>query len=557
MQTYRAEGRWILPGSSEYYYGVLSFDQESGAELILKDIALEKVDQIEIIHGISKNGKAITLYDCYRTSTPININSFGNYAETVFSCMYIFEGVHLKEFPSFRSVSVNLSNLAEWTEKNGISSDLYVENKTTVKCEVPEKIDLGSLSGCKYNISFSLNNKNEGTLVTKEHIIVFKAWVNIEFNEEMSFNDAFKKIRYFSSLLSFVLKKPVSIQEFHGKSEQFVSSYDNKTLETIKCYFYQAGYQKEDTLHNIDIFRYIHLSKINPRFVIKWISLYENDLFRPVFDNFISEYSTPSVYIDRKFVNYSRALEVLHRALSETKDSCCYRRKFKEIANDLLEKFSDNQDEIDFIKKQVEKKYKTPTLYQRMIELTIEYKNYLELYQIKEVHLFCRDVSGWRNSLVHGDVSVQPKIKKSLGSDISLLNRKIEALLRICLLKLIGMDEKYILEKFSIDVPEDFKKNYIHEYVESRTSDPDVKLELVKDLAYMVHRFVIVSADTINFYRSEKVSEKEADKILKYLVEIDLIEHNGQVSSGGYNHYHVRNEINKHIVEKYVEKKSM
>jgi hypothetical protein len=555
METLSLEGRWSLPNISDSFYGVLSFDPEKGAKLKIKDVDLSNIDEVEIIHGVSSTGELITLYSCSRTNTHINSNSFGSYYENFFYCDYIFEGWHFKCAPTFKKVSVNLSYLTEWIEKDGIFPGLYKGGEAEIKCKLPEEIKLGSDSECSYSISFSLKNTLIGTFVTTEHKVVQKAWFNIEFNEDKELSSALQKIRYFSGLLSFVLKKSVSIQEFNGKSEHCLRAADGESLEQIKGYFFQMGFSKETVLHNVDILRYRHLFEMNPKFIIEWVSLNENDLFRPVFYNFVSEYYMPSNYIDRKFVNYSRALEVLHRGLSRTNETRCFVGNFREIEENLLKKLKDSPEQTKFIAKQ--SKNKSDTFYKGLIELTVSYGKYAELFSFKQIHFFCRNVSGWRNSLVHGDLTAQPEIKKSLGEDLILLNKKIEILLRIYLLKLIGMDDGYINAKFPIIIPEEFEKKYIYDYVESRISDPDVKMECVKDIAYTVYRFLIVSAGTLSFYRSEKISETEAERILKILVDIGLIEHNGQVSSEGYKCYAVKNEIRWRLIpERYVEEKS-
>ena len=115
METKKIKGIWWTNNNPENQInGVLEFLSPKNCYLVL-DGTLEDRN-IELIKGFSKNGKPITLYNCFQTNLS---RSSPGLSTSKYFISYAFINVEYNSAAdiTFKNFSVNFSTLDEWANK--------------------------------------------------------------------------------------------------------------------------------------------------------------------------------------------------------------------------------------------------------------------------------------------------------------------------------------------------------------------------------------------------------------------------------------------------------
>ncbi|MFT6443688.1 MAG: hypothetical protein ACJASM_003251, partial [Salibacteraceae bacterium] len=119
IQDFQIKGKWFIPeqGKETAVSGILKFSQKNSSTLELLGTFKSNFDEHEIIHGVSSNNKAITLY---RSFISKNENMFSEMEMSTYVCNVILIGGWFdgKNDLKFKKASVSYSYLDDWLKIN-------------------------------------------------------------------------------------------------------------------------------------------------------------------------------------------------------------------------------------------------------------------------------------------------------------------------------------------------------------------------------------------------------------------------------------------------------
>lgn len=148
----RSEGYWWLPGANDNDVpGILEFDPDKGASLRLMG-SLQGLEGItepldpELIHGLSSDGKLITLKDCGQTLG--NIGG-GGFSTSAYAVNTIFVGRYFErpEDVGFESLVVEYLHLGAWADSSGFDIKFVEEEREPKKRRIEVKHELPEEEG--------------------------------------------------------------------------------------------------------------------------------------------------------------------------------------------------------------------------------------------------------------------------------------------------------------------------------------------------------------------------------------------------------------------------
>ena len=416
MEKFEYEGIWWLPESSNYkIQGTLKFDPVRGARLEVKFPFPNK--EFKIVLG-TINGMPITLYKfCkHRQFT------------TIVEVDVIFIGIYFEKEEDiiFNSISVNYSNLEEWTGIDVFQIE-KLENELKITYKPPQRIkaQINDFTIClDYELKRQVDRKKE---ITLKHT----AFIKIEPNNPLNFNNYLKILNNLQNFLSFAMKKPVYPLLIKGKSEKLkfelpktmsvnlkkgtTTKSEDKVPIYLDIYIYmQLPYviNIEDTNLNFSIPYFLfNLEDIRKNFEIylrNWFS--KSESLKRIHNLYFETLYSPYINIESAFLNLVYALEAYHRV-----------RKGGKLS--LGKRIEDILGEVKDILEQTE-------------------KDILKRTENNEIE-FIKDLVNTRNFLVHYLKKYEEKAKK--GEELSKLTKKIKILLEIIFLKELGMDDECII----------------------------------------------------------------------------------------------------------------
>jgi len=139
-------GLWWLPGKPEdKICGTLRFAPRKEILLdLLGTISspnehFNEVFRIDIIHGISAEGKKITLHKCYEKTC---FSHSPGFPTSSYGCRYIYVGTHFNDSDNikFKEVYISYSHLDEWINISGFEISPPADGTICVKYKKPEAI---------------------------------------------------------------------------------------------------------------------------------------------------------------------------------------------------------------------------------------------------------------------------------------------------------------------------------------------------------------------------------------------------------------------------------
>lgn len=314
IEQFEYEGIWWLPDKPEKQVsGTLRYSPTGGATLDLIGSFKELPDmmspplELDMILGVSSDGKVITLYKCFETGskwTSAGLLSTSFYANIVFVGWHFPKPEDLR----FNNLSINYSYLEEWTGITGFTWHLQEEPKRYgVNYEFPppveSKVD-------DFKISFDYQFKASGDRL-REFNLQHTTFIQIEPENELHFEEYDGMLYHIQNFLSLATRRAVHPRIMKGTSEGAK----------------RTGSEGEDRYQPIDIFRQVaptpdstrKLTPYDMLFTFQDISerleaCFRNwfgrfDLLRPVYDLFFGTVYNPSMYLPQRFLNLVQAIE--------------------------------------------------------------------------------------------------------------------------------------------------------------------------------------------------------------------------------------------------------
>lgn len=409
----------------------------------LPPMAESTVKDIGRILGII-GGEPLTLEGCYY----VRWNSFpiGGVATSVIRAEYAFLGVNfnLDEVITFSKFDFSVEGFGAWLGITGFETDYNYQDESEAKqddsvvgririlYEKPADQTFILSSGLKLSLVFTWSSANLLNL-TDAHITQ-KVYFSLISDKPLPHGRFLELAQQLTDFLRFAIDEPVSIEFMTGYSDQKVRP--NSGLIPIKLYYQSNPFdipEFEIRTHQM-LFCYRDVRHQIREILISWLGGYETT--EPVFKLYFSTKLNTKTYLENRFLALIRAAEVLHR--SKFVGKVMPEGKFEEFRNTVVGDVSDPKlREFLYQKLQYANEVSLRKRLQELIKFVYEFFG-----EKKEHRMFIDKVVVTRNYLTHFDE--QLKNRSAHDADLFYLCQKLEVLIQLYLLKLIGLDEKSI-----------------------------------------------------------------------------------------------------------------
>lgn len=443
MNEFEYNGIWWLPENPiNKISGTLKFHPIEGAnlELIgsfkgLKD--LNAFLQPNIILGIASNGKIITLYKCYESQSHMSMPGF---LSSCFIACVLFLGHHFEKEEDiiFDSLSLNYSNLEEWTRITGFQFKLETDSKNhltrhEVRYSFPQKVEakLDNL-----NISFDYNFTSGGDRI-KEVNLKQTMFIKIDPHEPIHFNDYQRNICYhIQNFLCLAMGRAVYPLIIKGKSKACKTELSDRKVAYNDILIFYPTKDLSDLskkIHPFDmLFSFGDISDNFEKCLRNWFA--KSEALHPAYDLYFGTLYNPSMYLQHEFLSLIQAIESYHRRihdgkyLSDDDYALIYKTLIKAIPQDVDKDFRKSL-------KQKLKYHNEFSLRKRLKEILEECGDVMDLL-IHDNESFIEDAVNTRNFLTHYDKSIEIKVKSD--QELYILVQKMKFILEIRFL--IGLE---------------------------------------------------------------------------------------------------------------------
>jgi len=439
MEEFEYNGIWWLPENpKKKISGTLKFNQREDTilELIgsfkeIKDI--NEIPELNIILGITSNGKIITLYKCYESNLHVSVPGFFS---SSFVVSIIFQGYHFEkeEDIKFDSLSLNYSHLEEWIRISGFKSKLENDSenhlkKYEVSYSFPPKVEAKL---AKFDLSFDYNFTLDEDRI-KEVNLKQTMFIKIDPHTQVPFNDYEKDICYhIQNFLSLAIGQAVFPLIIKGKTNACKTKLSDGRVVYDDIFIFYSIKNLPDLskkLHPFDmLFSFRDISDNFEKYLKNWHT--KSEVLQPVYDLYFGTLYNPSMYLQHEFLSLIQALESYHRRVDDGKyvSEDDYTQIYKTLIS-IIPQELDN----DF-KESLNQKLKYHnefSLRKRLIEILKKCED-VENLLIYDNERFVKDVVTTRNFLTHYDKYIEMKAKN--GQELYELTQKIKFILEICFL---------------------------------------------------------------------------------------------------------------------------
>ena len=448
IEKFEYKGYWWLPNRPQTKIsGTLTFNPDEGAILdlegSLKDIGdLNRLLRPEVILGASLDGKNITLLNCVETKTNLHVPG---YLTMSFFAVVVLVGAHFQraDIIKFKKLSIHYSYLDEWVNISGFNIQQRSQTQTQVEYKLPKPIQV--TGGEDYKIFINFRAKPYFA-EPKKVSIEQRAFINIEFSEEKSFDEYLSLMDHIRNFLSLGVTEPVYPLAIEGITEL------NKEVIKDKVYYPPVKIFAEQPdipttlriLHPSNmLFTFNDISDKFGMLLKNWFK--KADLLEPVYSLYFGTLYNPRMYPEHRFLSLIHAIESFHQRVHGGKylsDDDDYGR-----IRDVLVNAIPNDVMRDFRESLTNKiKYGNEySLGKRLKEIFVKYQENLKFIENKDI--FIRKIVDTRNYLTHYDKELREQ--SASGEALYHLTQKLKMVMEICLLSELGFSSSEIKGLFS------------------------------------------------------------------------------------------------------------
>jgi hypothetical protein len=399
--------------------------------------------------NITTNSKKFTLYNSQVVrfeSGPSNI-----FIITLL-CLYAFDEVHFKNYDKvkFKEIHIQYSFLNHWFGNTGISGNFLTIGKGNIQYTIPSPVCIASFAD--YKILVGINYRQSGNYNLHGHEIVISeySYIKIEAIEEKPIKFFEEIIDNIENFLSFSMRRPVLPIKLSGYNKHNKLKLGEKVYyPTINIYRHGLKNINDSKFSNM-LFRYMDISKKSDQLIKNWLKYSNDEKLKPIFDLYFGTLNDPDMYLNHRFLSLAQAIESYHRVtMNRTRLSKVeFKRRKQEIYDKVPNQKEWTQKVFEYAN-QID-------LRSRLSDIYFKYRPHFNIEIINKD--FFDKIRDNRNYLTHFDRRTNAQIVGP--EELYLLSIKLQALLEICLLNLLGFNIEEIKMLFK-RIPE---YNNIFEY---------------------------------------------------------------------------------------------
>jgi hypothetical protein len=452
------KGEWFLPlAKDRRVTGTLTYSVDNGISLELfgnfDDYSpiLPQVENKEIIQGITRDSRLITLYRNYVIHIDgaklIQGQEYG-VPSVRYSALYMFEGVHIDKVEdiTFTKIESEILYLDEWVGISGFQQPVEMmenikKHEFHIHYKLPEPIRFtisANIEGC-FNFIINIPSINA---YQKSEKLEQKVKLILTSKEELPVDDFLKQLFTFQNFLILALYEKTYPKTITLYSDKFSKDYgghsERPVLLPIKLYFHTLNSQtsEKQKLWFDMLFCYRDIKDKFPIIIEKWYKKYE--LLEPAFDLVFEQFYNNGRFNENTFLNLAQSAETFHARthIQPTKNEEIKTIE-KEIIKTIQEKYEDSEKYLAFLKKKFEFG-DAITLQTRLKDIIDKHFNEALDKLIENKDKFIKNVKDSRNYYTHYSKDSHKKALR--GHDLFYLSERLKILLVCTFLLEIGFD---------------------------------------------------------------------------------------------------------------------
>lgn len=435
------EGIWWLPGQDEpTVSGTLRYDPLEGITLdtlgLLVNGGAETAENVDVIIGISSNGKQLSLINCLERCTTNNRPGIKT-QQYIADLLAINLHVERKSDLKLHRLGLGCTDLSAWVDRHGFTiSDNLEEGIIGINYKQPEPVRAVLSGGFELTVGTSVKGPSRGW-PQKEAIITETDWLFIRSDREIGFDQLWMMASRLRDFLSLAVGHPVFITEVSGQSEKSKveirgHTYYNKIQILLSQRDKPEKHRPIDRPNKV----LLPLAEVEEQLgnvLSRWFE--RSELLSPALDLYFSTLYEPCIHLERHFLFLAQAIETYHRRISDTTDLPPdeHENRCKAILDTVPSQYK------DWLDGKLE--YSNELSFRRRIKALVgRFKDVLEGYIDRKP--FAHKVYVTRNWLTHYDE--KQKAQAAKGLDLLDLIYKLRSLLEASFLSEIGLTNEEI-----------------------------------------------------------------------------------------------------------------
>jgi hypothetical protein len=433
------KGRWFKPEKqAEKIAGTLFINDEGRFHLDLVGNFSGPHDlneKINIILGLSSNGKYFTLVDSYLVGH--NMAS-GGFSTSAFSPGLIIIGGHYEKYNEikFKVIDFKFKSLDNWLGVYGfepIKIDEKKSGKIQINYDLPEKISFYIDSDVIGEFNFFVNT---GILhFTKEIKITQSASIRLIAKNELPLEKLLNLIFQFQTFFGLAYFNYPKIESIEGIE---VDEIDETNFAKIRIIINTSdSFQTKDYFDFL--FKYSDIQDSLKDILMNWFSRFEK--IKPVLGGLIQSFNKENKVTEFNFLGIVQSLETLHRRIR--KNAIHDKQEFKAEVGEIIDSVPSKY------KEWVRERFlyaNEPTLINRLKELLGELPESLKQKLFTDEEKFVISVKDSRNYYTHYSLHLADKALKD--GELFYATEKLKVILIALLLKEIGILNETFEKKF-------------------------------------------------------------------------------------------------------------
>lgn len=441
-------GDWWVPGSERRWPGTFTFTPEAGAKLKVDADHGELPDQpspeeTPVIHGLSMNGKALTLVDSAHVTSKLHLPGR---LEATFAPFYTLIGAWFnRDELRFEQLRFRTTDLDAWAGASGFAVK-SLERGYSVQYEVPDSMPLGATPSASFSVEFS----GPGLTLTNPLVELDmrqRARVQITCKEPLPLEELLDLVHQTRNFLSFVVRRRVELLEITTRADVEVTRRSGVEMERLPITILYKTMLEPSRGESVERRKMLFRPEDHAESHLplgRWFD--KSDLLRPITDLYLVGLYQPSTYLELQFISLAQALESLHSRKFPNYE--LPKREHKVRLDEILASAPDGQ--RDWLKGKLAMSNKA-SFRQGIGELVQTLPPSLK-NRIGDIDRFTAVVGWTRNYFVHWNPDNQKRAAK--GQDLVRLTESLRLILESLLL--IELDftldeiERLIEENWSV-----------------------------------------------------------------------------------------------------------
>jgi len=436
MKDKSFKGKWWLPSNIDNKVcGELFFNIGEGLQLHLDGIIDDKND-IDIINGLTENGKRVTLY---KLSIIKEQNHFPGYATTIFRIQYVFLGIEYKrtEDITFKEFAITFSFLNEWVNNNKVFNIKYSNARKNIQLLYKKPKSKLLYKGDEFSIKLS----SEYTSSLSENVFIIKQqmFFLIEFlDKEQSLTKVRDIIHILQNFLTFSVSHPIELRTLKGKSDK------NQGESWSQIYYYNnttKPFKKLNIRPSDMLFTYTDIKSRSETIFKKWFA--QSEKLEPFFELYFGTLNNNNMYIQSIFLNRVQAIEIYHRLITSlsSQEIIKHDSKIEKMLSLIPEEYEEYK---EWVNAKLKFHYE-PTLRQRLKTIYDDFALLLNNHINKKK--LVNNVVTTRNYYIHGSKELKEKAITNIV-DLYKISEILKVIIQLLINRLIEIKKE---DSFFID----------------------------------------------------------------------------------------------------------